>query len=152
MFKHIKRFNLDEDNTEDTTLTPSKEVLAFLVDDYAKLSNELQKTGKAYFVAKYNDGGIESIFFNTDDGVKVVQNMDFMFMSFAKEFLENEKIAKFTDNAKNLFAFCEINGIEPQNIKLDTSLAGYLLNPNSSDYSVSALSEVYNLEKVKVKK
>lgn len=150
MFKHIKRFNLDED-TENTTLTPSKEISAFLVDDYAKLSDELQKTGKAYFIAKYNDGGIESLFFNVEDGVKVVQNFDFMFMSFAKDFLENENIAKFTDNAKHLFSFCEINGIEPQNIKLDTSLAGYLLNPNSSDYSVSALSEVYNLEKIKVK-
>lgn len=151
MFKHIKRFNLDEDESEGTILTTSKEVSAFLVDDYAKLSDELQKTGKAYFIAKYNDGGIEGLFFNLEDGVKVVLNFDFMFMSFAKEFLEDEKIAKFTDNAKYLYAFCEINGIEPQNIKLDTSLAGYLLNPNSSDYSVSALSEVYNLEKVKVK-
>lgn len=151
MFKHIKRFNLDEDESEGTILTTSKEVSAFLVDDYAKLSDELQKTGKAYFIAKYNDGGIEGLFFNVEDGVKVVQNTDFMFMSFAKDFLENEKIAKFTDNAKYLYVFCEINGIEPQNIKLDISLAGYLLNPNSSDYSVSALSEVYNLEKVKVK-
>ena len=151
MFKHIKRFNLDEDESEGTILTTSKEVSAFLVDDYAKLSDELQKTGKAYFIAKYNDGGIEGLFFNVEDGVKVVQNTDFMFMSFVKEFLEDEKIAKFTDNAKYLYAFCEINGIEPQNIKLDISLAGYLLNPNSSDYSVSALSEVYNLEKVKVK-
>lgn len=151
MFKHIKRFNLDEDEVESTTLTPSKEVSAFLVDDYAKLSDELQKTGKAYFIAKYNDGGIEGLFFNVEDGIKVVQNTDFMFMSFAKDFLENENILKFTDNAKYLYSFCEINGIEPKSIKLDTSLAGYLLNPNSSDYSVSALSEVYNLEKVKVK-
>ena len=150
MFKHIKRFSLDEEDAA-TTLTPSEEVPAFLVDDYGKLSDELQKTGKAYFIARYNDGGIESLFFNMDDGVKVVQNTDFMFMSFAKEFLENPQIAKYTDNAKYLFSFCEINGIEPQNIKLDTSLAGYLLNPNSSDYSVSALSEVYNLEKIKVK-
>ena len=50
-----------------------------------------------------------------------------------------------------MFAFCEVNGFNAENIKLDTSLAGYLLNPNSSDYSVSALSEVYGLEKIKVK-
>ena len=152
MFKHIKRFNLDEDTENATdTATPTKEIDVFTVDDYASFLDELKSVGEAYFVTKYNDGGIEYFFFKTDKGVAISENADFMFMSFAKEFLEDEKIAKFTDNAKYLYAFCEINGIEPQNIKLDTSLAGYLLNPNSSDYSVSALSEVYNLEKVKVK-
>ena len=151
MFKHIKRFNLDEDESTTDTTTPTKEIDVFNVDDYASFLDELEGSGEAYFVTKYNDGGIEYFFFKTDKGVAVSENADFMFMTFAKEFLENEKIAKFTDNAKHLFAFCEINGIEPKNIKLDTSLAGYLLNPNSSDYSVSALSEVYNLQKVKVK-
>lgn len=151
MFKHIKRFNLDEDSETTDTATPTKEIDVFNVDDYASFLSELEGIGEAYFVTKYNDGGIEYFFFKIDKGVAVVQNCDFMFMTFAKEFLENEKIAKFTDNAKHLFAFCEINGIDPENIKLDTSLAGYLLNPNSSDYSVSALSEVYNLQKVKVK-
>ncbi len=152
MFKHIKRFNLDEENTETTDMaTPTKEIEVFAVEDYASFLDELKSVGEAYVVTKYNDGGIEYFFFKTDKGVAISENADFMFMSFAKEFLENEKIAKFTDNAKFLFSFCEINGIDPQNIKLDTSLAGYLLNPNSSDYSVSALSEVYNLEKVKVK-
>ena len=151
MFKHIKRFNLDEDSETTDTATPTKEIDVFNVDDYASFLSELEGIGEAYFVTKYNDGGIEYFFFKTDKGVAVVQNCDFMFMTFAKEFLENEKIAKFTDNAKHLFAFCEINGIEPENIKLDISLAGYLLNPNSSDYSVSALSEVYNLQKIKVK-
>jgi DNA polymerase-1 len=74
-----------------------------------------------------------------------------MFMSFAKELLCCEQIEKYTDNAKHLFAFCEINGFDAKGIKLDTSLAAYLLNPNSSDYSVAALSEVYGLEKVKIK-
>ncbi len=150
MFKHIKRFNLDEEY-DYTTATPSEEISAFLIDDYTALSDELQKTGKAYFTAKYNDGGIDSLFFKVADGVAVVRNVDFMFTSFAKDFLSNSKIEKFTENSKHLFAFCEINGFNAENIKLDTSLAGYLLNPNASDYSVSALSEVYNLQKVKVK-
>ena len=151
MFKHIKRFNLDEDETTDSnTATLSKEIEAYLVDDYSSLLAELKNKGKAYFVPKYNDGGIEYIFFKTDKGVAVLPAMDFMFMSFAQEFLSDKTIEKYTDNAKYLYAFCEVNGFSAENIKLDTSLAGYLLNPNSSDYSVSALSEVYGLEKVKV--
>jgi vacuolar-type H+-ATPase subunit E/Vma4 len=86
-----------------------------------------------------------------EKGVAVLPGLDFMFMSFAQEFLSDRNIEKYTDNAKHLYAFCEVNGFSAENIKLDTSLAGYLLNPNSSDYSVSALSEVYGLEKVKVK-
>ncbi len=152
MFKHIKRFNLDEDEaTEGNTATPSKEIEAYLVDDYTGLLDELKNTGKAYFVPKYNDGGIEYIFFKTEKGVAVLPGLDFMFMSFAQEFFSDGNIEKYTDNSKHLYAFCEVNGFSAENIKLDTSLAGYLLNPNSSDYSVSALSEVYGLEKVKVK-
>ncbi len=152
MFKHIKRFNLDEDEaTEGNTATPSKEIEAYLVDDYTRLLDELKNTGKAYFVPKYNDGGIEYIFFKMEKGVAVLPGLDFMFMSFAQEFFSDGNIEKYTDNAKHLYAFCEVNGFGAENIKLDTSLAGYLLNPNSSDYSVSALSEVYGLEKVKVK-
>ena len=150
MFKHIKRFNLDEDG-DDSPVAATKEITAYLADDYDSFLAELKSNGKAYFVTAYNDGGIEHFFFKTEKGVAVVTNADFMFMSFAKEFLCSEKIEKYTDNAKHLFAFCEINGFNAQAIKLDTSLAAYLLNPNSSDYSIASLSEVYNLEKIKVK-
>lgn len=153
MFKHIKRFNLDEEGDDDTSAiaTPSKEIDVFAVDDYAVFLNELKNIGKAYFITKYNDGGIEYIFFMTPKGVVVAENTDFMFMSFAQELLSDKSIEKYTDNAKHLYAFCEVNGFRAESIKLDTSLAGYLLNPNSSDYSVSALSEVYGLEKVALK-
>lgn len=151
MFKHIKRFNLDEAGEEAEINTVSKEIDVYFVEETDSFLKELENTGKAFFITKYNDGGIEYIFFKTDKGVAIVENSDFMFMSFAKEFLTSKKIEKYTDNAKHLFVFCEINGFSAENIKLDTSLAGYLLNPNASDYSVSALSEVYNLEKVKVK-
>ncbi len=151
MFKHIKRFNLDEEDNKSDMATLSKEIDVFVVDDYVAFLDDLKNIGKAYFITKYNDGGIEYIFFMTTKGVAIAENNDFIFMSFAQEFLRNEKIEKYTDNAKHLFAFCEVNGFNAENIKLDTSLAGYLLNPNSSDYSISALSEVYGLEKIKVK-
>ncbi|MBR2875580.1 MAG: DNA polymerase I [Clostridia bacterium] len=150
MFKHIKRFNLDEEGEALADESPSKEISVYYEDDYDSFLDELRKTKKAFFITKYDDGGIEYFFFKTEKGVSVVRNADFMFMSFAKDFLSDESIEKYTDNAKHLFAFCEINGFSAEGIKLDTSLAGYLLNPNSSDYSVSALSEVYNLEKVKI--
>ncbi|MBO5290168.1 MAG: DNA polymerase I, partial [Clostridia bacterium] len=99
---------------------------------------------------KFNNGGIEYILFKTTDGVALVGNYDFMFMSFATEFFCDESISKFTDDSKQLYGFCDVNGIEVKGIVLDTSLAAYLLNPNSSDYSVKVLAGAYSLSPVKI--
>ena len=69
MFKHIKRFNLDEDTETTDTATPTKEIDVFNVDDYASFLSELEGIGEAYFVTKYNDGGIEYFFFKTASAV-----------------------------------------------------------------------------------
>ncbi len=148
MAKILKRLNFnseeisEEENTTEIKLTRA--------DDYAPLLNELKKAGKAYFTVKYNDCGIEYILFKTADGVVLSENADFMFLSFCRDFFTDEKIEKYTDDSKKLYAFCDSCGIDLKNIKLDTSLAAYLLNPNSSDYSASALSGAYGVRNVKI--
>lgn len=59
--------------------------------------------------------------------------------------LENANIKKYTFDCKSLFAHCIKNDINIKNIGFDILLAGYLLNPNSSDYSVSVLSDSYRI-------
>ncbi len=152
MYKHIKRFNLEDDSSDDFKKTdePTKETEVYLVESYDEFLTELRTSAKAYFIAKYNDG-IEYLFFKTEKGVAVLKNSDFMFIGFCQEFLSDKRIEKFTNDAKHIFAYAETNGIEAKNIKLDTSLAGYLLNPNSNKYSVSDLSDVFALPGVKFK-
>lgn len=147
MNKILSRLNFSAENAVDTK--EAKTVKLTDVEGTESFLKELKENGKGYFTVKYTGIGIEYMLFKTSDGVSVIKNLDFMFMSFVKEFLENEKIEKYTDDSKRLYGFCEGVGIDVKNIKLDTSLAAYLLNPNSSDYSLKLLARQYSLPPVK---
>ena len=148
MFKILNRLNFDEEVA--VAEADAKTVKLTEITDYDSFYNELKSVGKAYFTVKYNDFGIEYILFKTPDGVALALNSDFMFVSFAGNVFGDETIEKYTDDSKKLYGFCDSSGIELKNVKLDTALAGYLLNPNSSDYSVKALGGAYSLKSVKM--
>ncbi len=61
----------------------------------------------------------------------------------AKGLLENSKIAKRIYDSKPLHKACLKQDIEINNIIFDTSLAGYLINPSSADYTLNRLSQEY---------
>ena len=148
MFKILNRLNL---NTDEVPVSDGTKTVKFTeTNDYDEFYNALKSTGKAFFTVKYNDCGIEYILFKTADGVVLTQNNDFMFISFATSVFSDNSIEKYTDDSKRLYSFCDAGGIELNNVKLDTSLAAYLLNPNSSDYSVKALAGAYSLNAVKI--
>lgn len=148
MFKILNRLNLDSVKMSENADT--KTIKLYEADDYESLYNNLKTNGKAFFTVKYNDFGIEYMLFKTADGVALVYNNDFMFISFVSSLFSDNSIEKYTDDSKKLFGFCDESGIDLVNIALDTSLAAYLLNPNSSDYSVKALAGVYSLNNVKI--
>lgn len=148
MFKILNRLNFSEEVA--VAEADAKTVKLTEITDYDSFYNELKSVGKAYFTVKYNDFGIEYILFKTPDGVALALNSDFMFVSFAGNVFADEAIEKYTDDSKKLYGFCDSSGIELKNVKLDTALAGYLLNPNSSDYSVKALGGAYSLKSVKM--
>ena len=148
MFKILNRLNFSEEVA--VAEADAKTVKLTEITDYDSFYNELKSVGKAYFTVKYNDFGIEYILFKTPDGVALALNSDFMFVSFAGNVFSDEAIEKYTDDSKKLYGFCDSSGIELKNVKLDTALAGYLLNPNSSDYSVKALGGAYSLKSVKM--
>lgn len=60
------------------------------------------------------------------------------------EFLRSDS-AKRTTDAKALYKWCIEKGTELRNVVFDTALAGYLLNVNSSDYSVERLCAEYGV-------
>ena len=148
MNKLTERLNLSRDRV--TEQKDAKTVKFYEITDCEDFVKTLKSVGKAYFTVGYNNGGIEYILFKTPEGVALSENRDFTFISFVSDFLEDSGIEKYTDDSKQLYGFCEINGIAAENIKLDTSLAAYLLNPNTSDYSVKTLAGVYSLNPVKI--
>ncbi len=64
-------------------------------------------------------------------------------LNTAKALLENEKIEKRVYDSKPLHKVCLKSGISIKNISFDTCLAGYLINPSSSEYSLPRFSEEY---------
>ncbi len=148
MFKILKRLDFSE--AEATEQVDLKTISLVEETDYSTLYADLKATGKAYFTVKYNDCGIEYILFKTENNIVLTANNDFMFLSFVSDLFGDESIEKYTDDSKRLYSFCDSSGISLKKVKLDTSLAAYLLNPNSSDYSVSALSGAYSLNAVKI--
>lgn len=72
------------------------------------------------------------------------KNMKCDEISDIKAFLENGE-KKRTFDVKSLWSFCFKNNIKPTNIIFDTTLAAYLLNVNSSEYSLERLCAEYNV-------
>lgn len=145
MFKIIKRLDFRSDNAGAAQNSEPQETIKLYEANPDELLSELRRDGRAYFTAKTADSGIVYLLFKTNGGVALLRNGDFSFFSFVSEFFADEKIEKYTSNLKELYAFCDTNGTELNGVKLDTELAGYILNPNSSDYSVSALCGVFSL-------
>jgi len=56
-----------------------------------------------------------------------------------------------TENAKELHRYSFINRVPIQNIAFDTLIAGYLLNPNSTNYTLPALAANNNAQSFELK-
>ena len=148
MYKILNKLNFEEEKT--TASGDTKSIKLYECDDKYELLAALKATGKAYFKACCNNSGIEYVLFKTAEGVALVTNSDFTFIPFITDFLTDDGIEKYTDNTKDLYSFCLVWDIEAHGISFDTELAAYLLNPNSSDYSVKSLAGAYSVQPVKI--
>ena len=149
MVKILKKLDLDSAAVV-MPEEPAQTITLSIEQDRNALLDEIKKAGKAYFVCEYDDGGIVNMLFKTLKGVSLVQNSDFMFISFITDLMSDEKIEKYTDDSKRLYDFCDRSGIKAENICFDTTLAAYLLDPEKSDYSLYALRTHYGLGKIKI--
>lgn len=59
--------------------------------------------------------------------------------------LADESVKKYTCDCKSLYSFAAERGAAVRNVAFDTLLAAYLLNPNSTDYSVPAVADTYHV-------
>ena len=134
MQKFIDKLGLRDvvivDSSESTVKVEEVELEESVVLDFVNKSSEV------YFVCNTD---YSKAYINLNDKVAI--------LDFDKivGLLEDEKISKYTFDCKSLYSHCIKNDIDVKNITFDVLLAGYLLNPNSSDYSVAVLSESYRI-------
>ncbi len=151
MFKIIEKLNFSAPTTVSKKEEKTKE-LDFVSDfDTNDLLNKIKAEKTAYFTANYKDLDNPQFCFLCDNTVYHLEPMHFGYFEFIKTILEDENIKKYTDNSKLLYRFAFMNKVEIKGVALDTSLAGYILNPSASEYSPLRLCEEYKAPIPKVK-
>ena len=143
MFKIIEKLNFSAPTVVEKKEEKSKE-LDFSADfDINFLSDKIKAEKCAYFTADYKDLDNPEFCFLCDNTVYHLEPMHLGYFNFVKAVLEDEEIEKYTDNSKLLYRFAFLNKIEIKGMRLDTSLAGYILNPSANGYNPLRLCEEY---------
>ena len=151
MFKIIEKLNFSAPTVAEKKEEKIKE-LEFTADfDINELLTKIKAEKSAYFTVDYKDLDNPQFCFLCDNTVYHLEPMHFGYFEFVKELLEDENIKKYTDNSKLLYRFAFLNKIEIKGMKLDTSLAGYILNPSANGYNPLRLCEEYKAPIPKVK-
>lgn len=151
MFKLISRLDLEKEKEIVLSAnTTSEDSLSAVFDVINSDSANFLTRGieRLYINIHFNGETPDFVGITTNDEIFIVDNDSLFFNAFLKKLFENTKEI-FTDNSKRLFAYCLKNGISAKNIRFDISLAAYLLDVNSSDYSVRALALSYNVNSLK---
>ncbi len=143
MFKLIEKLNFAVPTSSEKAEEKVKE-LGFSADfDTNELLAKIKAEKEAYFTADYKDLDNPQFCILCDNTVYHLEPMHLGYFDFVKALLEDENIAKYTDNSKLLYRFGFLNKIDIENVALDTSLAGYILNPSANGYSPLRLCEEY---------
>ena len=151
MFKIIEKLNFSAPTVVEKKEEKQKE-LGFISDfDCNDLLNKITAEKNVYFTVDYKDLDNPEFCFLCDNTVYHLEPIHLGYFDFIKSILENEQIQKYTDNSKLLYRFAFLNNIEIKGMKLDTSLAGYILNPSANGYNPLRLCEEYKAPIPRVK-
>lgn len=144
MFKLIEKLDLGA--VQSVKNSEKSQELKYLCDfDVSELTDKIKTSGEMYFTADYTDICNPVFCILQDRCVYELAPMNLGYFDMLKAVLENEQIAKITDNSKLLHRFGLSNGINIKNIFMDTSLAGYILNPSAGSYEPLRLCDEYKI-------
>ncbi len=110
------------------------------LSDGAALLPRLEDAGEAFFYAQWEkDGSLKSLTFAHEKELWRVKPDE----AFLRAFFQNDRIGKYTHDVKPLHRKALSLGCKVENVKFDTVLAAYLLNPSASGYDVPRLAAEY---------
>lgn len=136
MFRLISKIGLEKDEiTEIEKDKEKKYSLSVFNGDISELKNK-----KVYICGCFSDENLKSAAITYNDKIFVTYDS-----SLLLKIIGSDEIEKVTDDCKKIFALCIANDMEPKNVTFDITLASYLLDVNSSDYSIPALALSYSV-------
>ncbi len=149
MFKILEKMNLSSKVSETENIRVEKFKLKE-IENLFEIKEKIIKEKAIYFTADYSDSDSPRVYINLEKNVYELQGITLGYFDFLKEILEDENIAKITDNSKYLYKFALSSNIDLTNLKLDTSLAGYVLNPSANEYKPTRLCDEYHIPAVEI--
>ena len=117
--------------------------------DLPYLLGELKKIGKAYFLPDFEKDELYGICFLLEGKIHYVPSNCFDFYDFFRSFCEGEW-EKYTSDIKRLYKYALKMGVDIKNVKADTTLMAYILNPSANSYDITRLCEEYGIGKANV--
>ncbi len=130
MYKLLERLGISpSENSEYSSVTVQEKINYEIVGEF---SGDISEIKKAAFI--FNDGIIKLL---TENKIYTVSDKNKQL-----EFLSSE-CKKITFGAKPAYRFCFENDMELKNIVSDADISGYILNTNSSEYSIDKMCAEY---------
>lgn len=136
MFKILEKLHLSDDaGVAQTTAEPTK--LSFRTG----LSSAAQVVvqGQAYLILPSAD----TAYFAVDGFVLRADLTDSAQKAIFLTILSDAQTEKYVYSSKEVYAFGMANGTDVQNVRMDVTLAAYLLNPSAKDYDLHRLIQEY---------
>ncbi len=147
MFKFISRLKLDAEKINAVSNSENIEdqsyISAQLLDDNFDF-NKLISGEKLYLCFEFDKFNPVAAAVRYKDCIYFLDGNNLFFASLLKKILESDS-DKYVDDYKLIYSYCFENGINPKNIKFDIRLAAYLLDVNTSDYSLESLALSYKV-------
>ena len=150
--RFIDRFNLKSEEGPKQNLAELFEIKTLntqneIKDLLEKIQNKLvfmlgtEKVEKENLIIKKQ---IKSIYIYIDNTVYEIKfNTNEEFISYFKTIFENENIQKYSYRLNETYVLLMQNGIYLKEIKFDTEIAAYLLNPSNGKYKLDELANQY---------
>ena len=144
MFGIIEKLGLTRENVPAPSQEKAKALEISEERDLPALMGEIKKAGKAYFLSEFDGRDLIRMYFAFEDKVSYAENNCFDFAEFFKMFCESD-CEKYTADVKQLYKYALSRGVDLKNVRADTALMGYILNPSANSYEVKRLCEEYGV-------
>ena len=138
MFKILEKLNLQGEITAQATKQIEQKKLPVQTGSDA-LATVLQN-GKTYFYFVNEN----TVYFQTETDLVVADLAEKAQKELFLSLLAKNDIEKYVYSAKEVFAYALKNGVTVKNVKMDITLAAYLLNPSAKEYDMHRLLQEYS--------
>ena len=113
--------------------------------DWNSLIQWAKEQKECFVCVQYEKGEPTAIAVRKPDGVALLSAEQPDFEAVALCLLADPSLTLITHDAKPLYKYVLSHGRQPSQIKADTEIAAYLLNPSASGYDLPRLAAEYNI-------